>query len=225
MRHGSLIMAAADNTTQQHAFLLQVTNPTLGMTRLQMGVSAYEGESFWEEGQTTKNPYMENLLVDSLSNRHVDVLLLQPSNNTNNYLLKSELVELESAEDTLVDIGKVREIPEAVTHWNAETAIQAASSSDAATGLEGNQYAFSGLKLIDKKSGSAWFELVCAVVAKPAERAAHLFPAIPISLQIQVGNGSWESSLIKASGAAGEEGKEVDTVSFDLVLTWPESSE
>ena len=41
--------------------------------------------------------------------------------------------------------------------------------------------------------------------------------AVPFSLQIEVGNGSWESSLVQpAKQPADEDG--VDRVTFDLVL-------
>ena len=200
---------------QQHAFLMKVTNPTLGMVRLQLGLSCYRGEPFWED-QPRKNRFLGNLLIDSLTSRHVDAILL--STTKANDSLKSELVELDSAEDTIVDIGKVREVPDEVANWNAVTAMNASSASDEnVSGLEEEQVAFLGTKVLAKKSGSAWFELVCAT--KPLNDP-HLFPAIPITLRIEVGNGSWEASLIKATSNS-EGSEQVDLVSFDLVITWP----
>ena len=199
----------------QHAFLIKVTNPTLGLVRLQIGMSTYQGEFFWGDDQAGKNPVLENLLIETISNQHVDAFLLTSPNTTNP--LKSELVELDSAEDTFVDFGKARDVPVEVSSWDAEQSMSASQPSNVAD-MNDKEVVFQGAKLLAKQSGSAWFELICVT----APVASEVFPAIPIALQIEVGNGSWESSLIKANTS--DDGKEVDMVSFDLVLSWPQSS-
>ena len=42
--------------------------------------------------------------------------------------------------------------------------------------------------------------------------------AVPITLELQVGDGSWESSLIQPQDDGNQDSK--DLVSFDLVLIW-----
>ena len=198
--------------TQQHAFLLKVTNPTLGLVRLQISVSmSYGGEPYWED-ETNTNPLMDHLLAETVSNKHVNVLLLRPASPSDS--VKSEMVDVESAEDTLVDIGKVREIPEPVLQWDAEKAIAAEPPSLDA--LQDNQAVISSVKLLANNAGSAWFQLICGTKLSDNKKQ-NLFRAIPLSLQIEVGNGSWESSLIQAK----TESAEKDLVSFDVVLTWP----
>ena len=66
--------------------------------------------------------------------------------------VQSDLVELESAEDTLVDIGKVFEIPQEVTDWNAEKTLAALPAPAQA---QEDQVVFSSIKVLVAKSGSA----------------------------------------------------------------------
>ena len=108
------------NNCEQHAFLLKITNPTLGLVRLRLGPSTYTGESFWGDHKNTtdndddvkKNPVLERLLIDTLSNQHVTVLVLasQSKSSTTTTTFSSELIELDSAEDAMIDFGKHREV-------------------------------------------------------------------------------------------------------------------
>jgi hypothetical protein len=210
-----------DVTTQIHAFVLKVTNSTLGLVRLQISLSSqYKGEPSWNDHRI-KNPALEDLLVETLTNKHVDAFVLTTSNHGGTeFILKSDIVVLHSAEDSIADIGKVLETPEQVVTWDSEKAL-AAASTDSLSSLEENQVAFFGIKMLAEKSGSAWFELICATRLSPdiEPASSELFSAFPLSLQIEVGNGSWESSLIKAIPT--EEGEEADKVVFDLVVAWP----
>jgi hypothetical protein len=156
---------------------------------------------------------MDHLLVETVSNKHANVLLLRPASSSDS--VKSEMVDVESAEDTLVDIGKVREIPEPVLQWDAEKAI--ASEPPSLDALNDNQAVISSVKLLANNAGSAWFQLICGTKLSGDKKPKNLFRAIPLSLQIEVGNGSWESSLIQAKTDSGEK----DLVSFDVVLNWP----
>ncbi|CAB9516355.1 Dynactin p62 family [Seminavis robusta] len=227
IRHGS---KAQDGGIQLHCFVLKVTNSTLGVVRLQISLSsAYKGEHLWDKDEhTKKNPAMENLLVETLTNKHVDAYLFTPSSpegtttDQSSSTLKSDVVALDSAEDAIVDIGKVFEVPEEVLNWDPEKALNDSSpASEAMADLEENHVRFLGISMLAEKSGSAWFEMICATKEKPGIKteSSNLSLAIPLALQIEVGNGSWESSLIKANPT--EEGQEPDKVTFDLVVTWP----
>lgn len=211
VRHG---MKALDENTQQHAFVLKVTNSTLGMVRLRLGLSLYQGEPLWED-QAAKNNCLESLLVETVSNKHVDVFLLTAA-TTKQTTFRSEMVSLDSNEDSIVDIGKVFAIPEEVSAWDANAVLDA--SSVPTGGLEENKVEFGGVKILAEKSGSAWFEVSC-VTRHRVDQTPRLYSAIPLSLQIEVGNGSWESSLIKPITSDDK----ADLVTFDVVLTWPNS--
>ncbi|MGK3760348.1 MAG: hypothetical protein ACI8RD_012665, partial [Bacillariaceae sp.] len=62
----------------------------------------------------------------------------------------------------------------------------------------------------------AWFELV--VVEPSTNPGVHC--AVPFAMDIQVGDGSWESSLIQSQATSESEEESKDFVSFDLVLVW-----
>jgi hypothetical protein len=210
-----------DVTTQIHAFVLKVTNSTLGLVRLQISLSSqYKGEPSWNDHRI-KNPALEDLLVETLTDKHVDAFVLTTSNHGGTEsILKSDVVVLHSAEDSIADIGKVLETPEQVVNWDSEKALLAAASTGSLSSLEENHVAFFGIKVLAEKSGSVWFELICATKLSSYMQSdsSELFSAFPLSLQIEVCNGSWESSLIKANPT---EGEEADKVVFDLVVTWP----
>ena len=221
LHHGSKVLdGTANNNTEQHAFLIKITNPTLGLVRLQLGMSSYTGELFWDDDDNEDgkmNPVLRNLLIDTLSCQYVNAFLLTPQQPSD--ALTTELVELDSAEDAMVDFGKTRETPAEVSGWTAEAAMSAASSPSLE--VKETEVTFLGSKCLAQQSGSAWFEVVCVTSSSSPDVASVRFPAIPLALKIEVGNGSWESSLIQAN----EEGEGPDLVSFDLLLSWPSSTE
>ena len=212
------------------------------------------GESLWrdeydDDNAGKKNSVLERLLIDTLSNQRVTACILtsqpqqQPSSTPTptTTAFAEELIELDSAEDAMIDFGKHREIPAEVRDWTAEATLSAVTvpppPAAAAAGETG--VTFLRTKCLAKQSESAWWEVVCVTTtAAPAPaRAAtdsvvtpRKFPAIPLALQIEVGNGSWESSLIqpKSSSNTGDaainNNTGADMVSFDLLLTWPTKS-
>lgn len=218
-----------DSNRQQHAFLLRISNPTLGLVRLRLGISKYAGEPFWDDdndNERNKNTKMNNLMVDSLTNKHVDATMFVNTVNDgdDNNKIKSDIVELESSEDAFVDMGKLREVPDEVMNWDAQNAAVSGTTNETGALGEKNAYNIQSIKMITKKSGLAWFEIVCEITTQtkegsPKNEDTTNFNAIPIALEIQVGQGSWESSLIKAKET--KEGEEPDCVTFDLLLAWP----
>ena len=140
----------------------------------------------------TSTKQLNNMLVHSLYRTRLDVTV-----NTGVTLQTppSDTIELDSVDDTFLDLGR-SEIPEQVTSWDG-------NSSNA------DKDAF---RVVATKGDSAWVEYV---LAKKLEGTV---PGIPVSLQIQVGGGSWESSLVKAKAND-------DFVVFDIVLLWSEPTE
>jgi hypothetical protein len=105
-------------------------------------------------------------------------------------------VDLLSAEDSIIEMGgKARETPKSVINWDAANA----STSETT------------MSLVAQSASDAWFELVVA----PGFDAS----ALALQLQVAVGEGLWESSLIQPK----EDSEESDWVGFDLVLTWESS--
>jgi len=180
-------------------FLVNVTNPTLGTIRLRFNSSSYRGEVDQSTDAPSDNitTQLPNLLVDTISDKHVnaqlqlDVLKLGPT----------EQVELLSAEDSFIEFGgKSKEIPHQVLRWDPSESDAVGTSSS--------------MRLVAKSASTAWFELT---VLDVRTETSDLLPAVPLALQIEVGNGSWQSSLVQPQQTTGDE---EDWVTFDLVLTW-----
>jgi len=131
---------------------------------------------------------MNGLLVDTMNHTFLDVKL-----STEVSFSTTDKVELLSAEDSIIELGaSARETPTEVLQWDP-----------AATATNDHS-----LRLVAKTASDAWFELVAPDVSSSN--------AIPLALQVDLGNGSWESSLIPTKPEAGES----DNVTFDLVLAW-----
>mmetsp|Transcript_32604 Transcript_32604/g.54614 ORF Transcript_32604/g.54614 Transcript_32604/m.54614 type:complete len:527 (-) Transcript_32604:532-2112(-) len=185
----------------KHAFLLKVSNPTLGVVRLRLAASMYTGESTWDD-KTETSPFLQNLLVDSMTQLCVDAHL---DTNASKMIQATDTCELEPAEDSFLELGKTSEdVPEAVSKWEAgDVLLDSKVSTDSR----------SSARLVGQKKSMAWFELVLLEPSQTDE-----YCAIPLSIQIQVGDGSWESSLIQPRQSL--EGDAKDFVSFDLVIIW-----
>lgn len=198
-------------------FLLQISNPTLSMVRLRLASSSYQGEYEWQDDEyaaetststrpTTTN--LQNLLVDTLTQSRWHVALQK---NVANDMEPTETVELSSAEDSIIELGgKSAELPQAVRQWKAETTATMAAAKVAV----GTQNAT--INLVANNSSKAWFELAIPL-RKVSVKQDGVAPAIPVQLQVELGNGSWESSLIKAIDDTSS-GK--DWVTFDFLVAW-----
>ena len=199
-----VVRHASDGT--KHAILLKVSNPTLGAISLRLQSSSYAGEPVWGSKTDEHNPNLDDLLVDVLSNTTIKAKLVT---DPVQQLQASDMCQLEPAEDTFLELGKSYEEPDEVSKWDV-TSVLASST------VTGYSSSASTLRLLAQKSAAAWFELVVAEVASSAGGTA--YTAIPLALQIKVGDGSWESSLIQPEPV--KEGEEHDMVAFDIVIAW-----
>jgi hypothetical protein len=192
----------------KHAFLLKVSNPTLGSVNLRLAGSTYAGEAVWDDPSAT-NRLLEDVLVDPLTQLSINAVL-HPQLSSD--LAPTDVCQLESAEDTFIELGKSSsEMPDAVTTWKADDILANAAGYPSTSG---------SLRLVGQQKSLAWFELVVAEPASiPGSEVSPKFGhyAIPLSLQVQVGEGSWESSLIQQRFT--EEGGQ-DFVLFEFLLAW-----
>jgi hypothetical protein len=195
-RHGS------DGT--KHALLIKISNPTLGVVRLRLQSSEYKGEPVWDS-KIDRTPVLEDLLVDPLTQTKLNTKL---ATETVRQLQATQVCELEAAEDSFLELGKLLndDEPDEVAQWDSTAVL---SSSTISSGSSP-----STLRLLAQKSAVGWFELV--LLETTAENG--LYSAIPLALQIEVGEGSWESSLVQPEPVEGEGVKDMAT--FDLVLAW-----
>ena len=191
----------------RHAFLIKVSNPTLGNVRLRLAPSNYTGERLWDsETQTTA--YLENVIVDPLKRASIDAHL---DAEVAKSIDATGLCELEAAEDSFLELGNTTSdnLPEAVSRWEARDVLNDSKVSKETPAT---------LRHLGQKKSVAWFELV--VLESLTDRSVH--SAVPITMELQVGDGSWESSLVRARDDGSDESK--DFVSFDLVIIWDEIS-
>eukprot|EP00522_Entomoneis_paludosa_P006590 CAMPEP_0172454702 /NCGR_PEP_ID=MMETSP1065-20121228/11615_1 /TAXON_ID=265537 /ORGANISM="Amphiprora paludosa, Strain CCMP125" /LENGTH=533 /DNA_ID=CAMNT_0013207081 /DNA_START=31 /DNA_END=1632 /DNA_ORIENTATION=- len=196
-------------------FLLKVTNPTLGPVRLRFASSNYQGEkdAFGEgPGQFTKSKdgtttdddcltTLPNLLVNELFQVYA------PGVELNTQILqemkRTDSVELQSAEDSFIELGgKSREIPDAVQNWKFDA-----------------RESLSAMRLVASSASTAFFELSlvgATTTPEASSSSSTLQMAVPLALELEAGNGSWESSLIPKETKDDAD----DWVAFDLVITW-----
>jgi hypothetical protein len=193
----------------KHALLLKISNPTLGAINLRLQSSAYTGEPVWEN-KAEHNPFLENLLVDPLTELTVNAKLMTESLHD---VKATEMCQLEPAEDSFLELGKPSyEDPVEVSEWKPAPVL-----SNSPVNVENPS---PSLRLVTQKSAVAWFELV--LVENTVENEKEYYTAIPLALQIKVGAGSWENSLIQPDPS--KVGEEKDMVTFDLVIAWNSSS-
>jgi hypothetical protein len=213
VKHAALV------ENRKQAFLLKVTNPTLGTIRLRFSPSTYQGEQLTDTSaadQQKTTLILSDLLVDTFTDEHSHVEI-----NCNAFasLEPTQEVELLSAEDSFIEFGgKSKEIPYEVLKWDP-TQVEAT----AAAASNGNAV----MQLVAQSASTAWFELVVPVIptTTPSSNAndatttasAVVSPAVALALQIEVGNGSWQSSLVQPKQ---QEGDAKDWVTFDLLITW-----
>mmetsp|Transcript_110 Transcript_110/g.171 ORF Transcript_110/g.171 Transcript_110/m.171 type:complete len:557 (-) Transcript_110:56-1726(-) len=194
----------------KHAFLLKVSNPTLGSINLRLAGSSYKGEAVWDDPNAT-NSLLEDVLVDPLTQESINAAL-HPELSSD--LAPTDVCQLESAEDTFIELGKSSsDMPDDIKNWKADEVL-ANTAGDMATIL----------RMVGQHKSMSWFEVVLAEPEVTASlsgsttinsKFGHV--AIPLSLQVQVGEGSWDSSLIQPRFT--EDGGK-DFVPFEFLLAW-----
>ena len=187
--------------SNQRVFLLKVSNPTLGTVRLRLVKSNYLGEiDHWDEFSTSPElkptATMAGVLVDTLQQTLLDVALISGLDVVSSI----DTMELLSAEDSIIELGaSANDTPDDVWQWNGRVKAAAAAATPSAMMM----------RLVAKSASDAWLELVLPSLL---ENAAN---AVPLALEVDLGNGSWESSLIPTQPNVPD-----DKVTLDLVLAW-----
>ena len=147
------------------------------------------GPSTTERAETAvaNNEEWANVLVDSLSGRTVDIDI---SGTTTPCIAfePTKMATLEPVEDSFLGIQSTQE-PSVIRDFVTSGKTQ----------------------LVATQADTAWFEVVADGTATSETIV------VIISLQIQVGDGSWESSLI-AKNTTARDGDKIDFCTFDVVL-------
>ena len=147
---------------------------------------------------------MKNIVVDPLKKISVDAQL---DTNVAKAIDATDLCELEPAEDSFLELGSKmsNDVPEAVSSWEAGDVLFHSKVSKELPAT---------LRQLGQKKSVAWFELV--VLESPNAFSVHT--AVPITMELQVGDGYWESSLVHPENDGTHDIK--DFVAFDLVIIW-----
>lgn len=185
-----------DLTGKKYALLIKVRNPTLSMIRLRFSSPVLQGSG--ENGFIDERE-LQNVPVDPFSQTFVNARV--GSLSIQSYT-PMDWLELENTEDMFLDVRSGQdEDPSEVREWEASSVI----------GAPGNGKTF---RILATRKDSAWVEMVTTVESDPDLALTETKLAIPMGLQIEVGNGSWEASLIKRHELP--EG-EIDIVTLNLV--------
>ena len=207
VRQGKVALA---DSRIRHALLLSVTNPTLGMIRLRLNGADLrdfdESTASDDEGYT-----LLNIRIDSLGRHRANVRMIGSTST----MVLPDMVELEAVEDALFDIGAGQsKQPKEVEDWDADTVLNARGHSSQSDDGP-SECPFSTVAVSKDR---AWIQLVIEEDGFKETSTPGEFVAFPASLQVEIGNGSWESSLIKTNDEVKE--GEIDLVSFRLLLAW-----
>jgi hypothetical protein len=131
---------------------------------------------------------------------------------------------LDPADDPFLDIGNKSSNAEGgdplvVKNWDAMTTLGTIAGDGGISSSSGSSK--SKLQLVATKGDTAWVELILCIddVTSPPLTTTNdtnsYYLTVPLALQIEVGNGSWEASLIKRRDDILDE--EMDLVTLNLV--------
>ena len=152
---------------------------------------------------------LENILIDPFMETMIARAELCSSNSLSS-ITPSDWIELDSAEDLLLDIGKRQEEdPQAVRSWDFVPLLDALDSDS-----------LPKLKIVASRGDTSWIEMILpqsVVRGSDIEKATSNFVAVPLSMQIEVGNGSWDASLIKRRDIPQQE-KDLVQIGFVVLL-------
>ncbi|KAL7432005.1 hypothetical protein ACHAXH_002128 [Discostella pseudostelligera] len=184
----------ADVTRHKYAALLKVKNPTLNMIRLRL-----VGPSCCELIDQTE---LQNVLVNPFTETFVRGRHCSPDATAS--IAPTEFIVLHPADDPFLDIRKDRSgDPLDVKDWDAMKA------------LSSGNWDKSQFRIVATEGDTAWVEvLLCNATPVTNALSESDYLAVPFALQIEVGNGSWEASLIKRQDLPEEES---DLVTLNLV--------
>lgn len=202
-----LCQHGADPAGQKYAALLKVKNPTLNMIRLRLSGPSSSGV-LGEDGELAPliQPHeLQNILLDPFTETFVKGHLCAP--DTTASLTPTDFVELEPADDPFLDIGKGLEMdPLEVRGWDVASSLS--ELSDGST---------SHLRVLASQGDTAWVEMILCDASASSGEDQFSYLAVPMALQIEVGNGSWEASLVKRRDLPEEE-KDLVTLNLFTLL-------
>jgi hypothetical protein len=201
-----LYRVGMDATSHKYAAILKVKNPTLNMIQLRLvGPSSCETMNLSYLHDPNE---LQNILVNPFTETYVQGRVC--SSIATASISPTEFFVLHPANDPFLDFRKHKAgDPLEVQHWDATATLSSASHRDE-----------SQFRTVATEGDTAWVELLlCNAIpvmnnSSSIEAKDSEYLAVPFALQIEVGNGSWEASLIKRQDLPAEE---KDLVTLNLV--------
>lgn len=186
-------------STSQYALLLQIQNPTIGPIRLRIGTALEEH---------TKFPDSLEVIMDPLAFHKVNVNVISTHNFSTTRPIRMEQICLEAMEDVFLDVTKL----------NQQTPLDADDDGWVDWSNDGNT-----CTLVSEQNDVAWLRYVTESVT-PMKEDLHideedstLYFGIPLKLEVEVSDDSWESSLIQVQEKTGNQ---KDFVTICTLAVW-----
>lgn len=212
--------------TTSYAVLLSVKNPTLNMIRLRLAASTTTAAGPSESTSTPPSVSidlheLDNILVNPFTEKFVQGHLCPVDAMLS--ITPTDYFILDPADDPFLDIGNKSSQEEGgdplvVKNWDAMTTLGTIAGDGGTSGSSSK----SKMQLVATKGDTAWVELLLCIddASSPPTTTNDTntnanYLTVPLALQIEVGNGSWEASLIKRQDDIPDE--EMDLVTLNLV--------
>ncbi len=204
--------------SSQYALLLRISNPTLGLIRLKVHTNFTS--TFHDSFHTTFPPTYHNLVMSSFPLNVVRSKVIPPNHNCSNEM---ECVSLEPIEDAFLELGGISgnvhpETLSKVKNWESSISWKSLNDDD----NDDNNDEDCNCKLISQQNDVAYVEF--KVYTKNSLKSEEDtttdyykgFISTPLILDIEIGNGSWDSSLIQGK----HDESEKEFVPFVVLPTW-----
>jgi len=220
--------------------LLKIKNPTLGPIRLRLhsnvhvdvnpDIGGVVDRDLEAAATVTATTCFENVVIDSmtLQRERVYVLPQSPPQTTddvgddndddksnNNNENGTEMITLEPAEDSFLGIGKASTSTPIIDNWGKkeEKSQEDDSSSIPQWTREGDTW-----EVLHVDNDVAWIQYITSRSPRTTKGDGFKYMTVPMVLEIEVSEDSWESSLIQRSKDI-EDG-ENDFVRFTIYPVW-----
>jgi len=242
LKHGSIHKSSS--TTIYYALLLKIKNPTLGMVRLRLGNLSSSSLSKLNKGENDKI-FPERygaLSFDSITMCKNSSKVIKPPTSTRDSsgvtTEMMKMVTLEPVEDAFLELGKGHGYdPPSVKEWDATcilTEFCRNMEDEEETKKKMNDQKDIGattllqFQLVEQVKDVAWIQCIIVDPNAVVKEKSNEFVCTPLSMDIEVGNGSWETSWIqplknkektaKDTREAVEEN--MDYASFTILPVW-----
>eukprot|EP00979_Chaetoceros_neogracilis_P004109 scaffold715_cov217-Chaetoceros_neogracile.AAC.5 len=188
-----------NSSSNQYAILLHIKNPTLGPVTLRLCRTFDENAEFDDSSE---------VILDPMTLQKATVNIIKETQQFDERVAMKQ-VTLEAVEDSFLDIGKGAANSFSVDDWR---------EGDLDLSLK------ESFQVLSVTNDVAWIQYVTESVESQDGQESNeecRYLGTPLSLEIEISDESWESSLIQAQEM---EGDEKDFVTFTILPVWRDHS-